>query len=200
MKKLTSLVLALVMTLAMASLAACSDANTIESKSGNKADATTTTAASAGNEDTKQSESAGSVEFTLDTTGNFVFKFEDTEILLGGDPDAVLAKLGDAKSVLDIPSCAHDGTDRVYTYNNFTLTVYTATGSTKGYISDVLLISDLVATQEGLEIGMDVEKARDFYGDADKSTDTTWIYTRGTSQMMLTVNGNKIISIEYMIP
>ena len=122
------------------------------------------------------------------------------EILLGGDPDAVIGKLGDAKSVLDVPSCAHDGTDRVYTYNNFTLSVYTATGSDKGYISDVLLISDLIGTPEGLEIGMDVEKARELYGDADKETDTTWIYKRGTSQLMLTLNGTKIISIEYMIP
>ena len=198
MKKIGSLVLALVLAAAMA---ACSDANTIETKKSEQdAGATTTTAVSGGETQGQDSDGEGSVEVTLDTTGNFVFKSDDVEILLGGDPDAVIAKLGDAKSVLDVPSCAHDGTDRVYTYNNFTLSVYTATGSDKGYISDVLLISDLVATPEGLEIGMDVEKARELYGDADKETDTTWIYKRGTSQLMLTLTGTKIISIEYMIP
>ncbi|MBR5975834.1 MAG: hypothetical protein IK020_11705 [Clostridiales bacterium] len=197
MKKIGSLVLVLVMA---ASMAACSDANTIESKATGENSQVATTVDGGGEAKNQQSEEAGSVEVTLDTTGNFVFKSDDVEILLGGDPDAVIGKLGDAKSVLDVPSCAHDGTDRVYTYNNFTLSVYTATGSDKGYISDVLLISDLIGTPEGLEIGMDVEKARELYGDADKETDTTWIYKRGTSQLMLTLNGTKIISIEYMIP
>ena len=80
------------------------------------------------------------------------------------------------------------------------LTVYIPAGETVGYISDVLLSSDLVATPEGLEIGMTPDDARAKYGDADKETETTWIYKRGTSQMMLTINSGKIVSIEYMIP
>ena len=196
MKKIGSLVLALVLACAMA---ACSDANTIEKKPVD-GQTTTTAAAQGESQQQQQNEAGGSVEVTIDTTGNFVFIVQDVEILLGSDPTDVLAKLGDAKSVLDVPSCAHDGTDTVYTYNNFTLTVYTATGSDKGYISDVLLISDLVATKEGLEIGMNTDKARELYGDADKETDKTWIYKRGTSQLMLTLNGTNIISIEYQIP
>ena len=202
MKKLGSLVLVLVMA---ASMAACSDAKKVE----NKNDGTTTTAASQ-NADASASQGdsqpaasendPGSVEVTLDTKDNFVFKYENVDITLGAEPTEILAKLGEAKSKLDVPSCAHDGTDHVYTYNNMVLTVYQATGAETGYISDVRLSSDLVATPEGLEIGMTTDDAVAKYGDADKATDTTWIYKRGTSELMLTISANKIVAIEYLIP
>ena len=196
MKKLGSLVLVLVMA---ASMAACSDSKTVSTK----ADGSTSPSAEASRtEETAASEATGegTVEVSLDTKDNFVFKYEDVEILLGSNPDETLAKLGEPKSQLQVPSCAHDGTDYVYTYNNMVLTVYIPAGETVGYISDVLLSSDLVATPEELEIGMTPDDARAKYGDADKETETTWIYKRGTSQMMLTINSGKIVSIEYMIP
>ncbi|MBO4928543.1 MAG: hypothetical protein J5379_09890 [Clostridiales bacterium] len=196
MKRISSLVLVLVMA---AALTACSDTNTVGSKASGSSAATT---AAQGESQTQESQNdgEGSVDVTLDTKDNFVFKAQDTDILLGGDPTAVLEKLGEPKSKLDVPSCAHDGTDHVYTYSDFSLTVYTETGSETGFISDVLLTSDLVATPEGLEIGMSADKTREIYGDADKETDTLWIYKRGTSQLMVTFNAGKVISIEYQIP
>lgn len=194
MKKIGSLVLVLVMALAMV---ACSDTNTVKKTSTNGSNAETS--ASEQSQTTQGSDNA-SVDVTLDTTGNFVFKYENVDILLGAEPTDILAKLGEPKSKLDVPSCAHDGTDYVYTYNNMVLTVYIATGSTVGYISDVRLTSDLVATPEGLEIGNSTDVAVSKYGDADKTTDSLWIYKRGTSQLMLSINNGKIISIEYQIP
>lgn len=198
MKKLSSVILVAVMALAMAS---CSDAKTIESSSAGGA--TTTTTADSGSSDASSegsSAEAGSVDYSIDTSGNFVFNYEGVDILLGSDPDATIAALGDAKSVLDVPSCAHDGTDHIYTYTNAVVTVYVPTGSDKGYISDVLVTSDLISTPEGLEIGMTKEDCRSKYGDPDEDSDVTWIYTRGTSQLMITFDGEKIKSIEYMIP
>lgn len=205
MKKIGSLVLVLVMA---ASMAACSDAKKVESKSSGSTDGAEVsrsaeqTTVSEESPAASSDEETGSVDVTLDTKDNFVFKYENVEITLGTEPTATLEaldKIATAKK-LDVPSCAHDGTDHVYTYNNMVLTVYQATGSETGYISGVRLTSDLMATPEGLEIGMSTEDARTKYGDADKTTDTTWVYKRGTSELMLTISGEKIIGIEYMIP
>ncbi|MBP5491800.1 MAG: hypothetical protein J6Y08_03055 [Clostridiales bacterium] len=200
MKKICSIVLAVVMASAMA---ACSDAKTISSSGTSGASGgTTTTAAQSqdGGNGESSADGNGQVDLTIDTTGNFVFAYEGVDILLGADPDAVLEGLGDPKSYLEVPSCAHDGTDHVYTYTNMVLTVYIPTGSDKGYISDVLVTSDLVSTPEGLEIGMSADDAREKYGDPDKDDDVSFVYTRGTSQLLITLSAGSIISIEYMIP
>ena len=107
MKKIGSLVLVLVMALAMV---ACSDTNTVKKTSTNGSNAETS--ASEQSQTTQGSDNA-SVDVTLDTTGNFVFKYENVDILLGAEPTDILAKLGEPKSKLDVPSCAHDGTDYV---------------------------------------------------------------------------------------
>lgn len=207
MKKLGSLVLVLVMA---ASMAACSDAKKVEKTSNDTSNGAvvsreaeqTSDSDAAGQSDASQGEGTGSVEVTLDTKDNFVFTYEGVDITLGSEPTATLAaleKTGTPKK-LDVPSCAHDGTDHVYTFSNIVLTVYQATGSETGYISGVRLTSDLVATPEGLEIGMSADDARTKYGDADETTDKTWVYKRGTSELMLTITNDKIVSIEYMIP
>ena len=200
MKKLSAIVLSLVMAVSMA---ACSDANTVSSQSaGAQGQGTTTTqGASQDPSDNGNDTGNGSVDVTLDTSGNFVFTYEGVDILMGStDVDSVLAGLGAPKSQLEVPSCAHDGTDHVYTYDNMVLSVYVATGATDGYISDVMITSDLVATPEGLEIGMTKDDAREKYGDPDVDSDTSWIYKRGTSELLITFNADSIISLEYMIP
>ena len=197
MKKIGSLALVLVMALAMAS---CSDAKTVESKGETGAASSSEAVSSDAQTEVSDSADAGSVDVTLDTSDNFVFTYEGVDIVLGSEPTETLEKLGDAKNSLTVPSCAHDGTDYVYTYNNMSLTVYIATGSEKGYISDVLITSDLVATPEGVEIGMAPDVARSKYGDPDQETDAMWVYKRGTSELLLTISSGKIVSIEYMIP
>ena len=198
MKKIGSLVLALVMAAAMT---ACSDANTISSTAATNGANTTTTQGNAGGDTTSADANAAPVDITIDTTGNFVFAYDGVDILLGStDTDTVISALGDAKSMLDVPSCAHDGTDHVYTYDNMVLTVYEPTDGGAKYISDVMITSDLVATPEGLEIGMSGDDASSKYGDPDESTDTTMTYKRGTSVLLITLSAGSIISIEYLIP
>lgn len=200
MKKIGSLILVAIMA---ASMAACSDTSNVTTTTQATGGANPTSAvdnAGAQAQTDASSDSTGSVEITADTSDNFVFKYEGVDIVLGSDPDATIAALGDAKSSLTVPSCAHDGTDYVYTYANIVVTASFLTGEEKGYISDVRLLSDLVATPEGLEIGMNTEKAREIYGDPDTESDVQWIYTRGTSELMLTVSNGSIIGIEYLVP
>lgn len=199
MKKIASVVLVMVMAAAMA---ACSDSKKVESTKSTGGETTTTasTDGEAGPTDAESDQAEGTVEVSMDISDNFVFKYKETEIRLGDKPDAVMAALGDAKNTLDVPSCAHDGTDHVYTYDNIVVTVYSPADGSGDYISDVRVISDLVATPEGLEIGMDIMRAREIYGEADKTTDKQWFYKRGTSEMIVTVQNDKVVEIEYMIP
>ncbi len=197
MRKIGSLALVLVMALAMSS---CSDANTKTSETKGATEASSSAVAESKDTQAVESKDEGAAEATPDTSDNFVFNYEGVDIVLGSEPTVTLEKLGEAKNTLTVPSCAHDGTDYIYTYTNMSLTVYVATGSETGYISDVLLSSDLVSTPEGLEIGMTPEVARSKYGDPEQETDAMWVYKRGTSELLLTIGSGKIVSIEYMIP
>lgn len=197
MKKIGSLILVAIMA---ASMAACSDTNEKKNDPSGAAESSTTVVADSEGAKADTQQDQGSVQVSLDTKDNFVFKYENVDILLGSEPEATLGALGEPKSYLEVPSCAHDGTDYVYTYANIVLTVSVLTGEEKGYISDVRLLSDLVATPEGLEVGMKPDKARELYGDPQTESDVQWVYSRGTSELMLTINNGSIVGIEYLIP
>lgn len=200
MKKLGSLILVAIMA---ASMAACSDTKETTTKAAGGESSATAAVVDTQKEESQEAssdEAVGSVEISVDTKDNFVFTYQNVQIVLGSEPEATIAALGEAKSKLEVPSCAHDGTDFVYTYDNIVVTASYLTGEEKGYISDVRLLSDLVATPEGLEIGMTTDKARELYGDPDTESDVQWIFTRGTSEMMLTVKNGSIVGIEYLVP
>ncbi len=199
MKKLGSLVLVAIMA---ASIAACSDKKEATTKAAGGETSATAALVDTSKEESQaaSSEEVSGVEITVDTKDNFVFTYQNVQIVLGSEPEATIAALGEAKSKLEVPSCAHDGTDFVYTYDNIVVTASYLTGEEKGFISDVRLLSDLVATPEGLEIGMTTDKARELYGDPDTESDVQWIFTRGTSELMLTVQNGSVIGIEYLVP
>ena len=98
MKRLGSLALVLVMAVSMA---ACSDAKKVDKVTNDtsngavvsrEAEQTTESQADA-QSDPSQGEGTGSVEVTLDTKDNFVFKYEGVDITLGSEPTSTLAAL-----------------------------------------------------------------------------------------------------------
>ena len=183
-------------------MAACSDSKTISSKASGSQATTQKVADSQGSEGT--SASAG-VDVTIDTKDNFIFKADNdakTDIVMGTtDTEALLKALGDPQSSLKNPSCAHAaGADYIYTYTNYSLTVYDPEDGNSPYVSDILLTSDLIKTPEGLEIGMSKDDVTAKYGDADEADDRIMTYKRGTSVLRIMIKQDKVESIEYMVP
>lgn len=102
-----------------------------------------------------------------DTVGTFTV--EDIAIIIegktfkaNGDVKEVLEVLGENYEFSEAISCAYDGMDKKYTYENFDITTY-PDGSIDR-ISEIAAYSGEASTAGGLKIGDTVEKMESIYG------------------------------------
>ncbi len=86
-------------------------------------------------------------------------------IAIGSDADkalkAITDKLGDALDYMEAPSCVHEGSDKVYTFDGFTVSSSPDADSNE-YIAELTFISDAVGFSNGIMIGStdaDIEAA-----------------------------------------
>jgi len=88
---------------------------------------------------------------------------DGTVLYIGGAADRTLSGLGEAAEILEAPSCIHEGTDCIYTYDGYTL--ITSPDGTGGQILyEFSLLSDAAALQDGLTIGSDKAAVEDAFG------------------------------------
>ncbi len=73
-------------------------------------------------------------------------------IEIGGAADDTIAKLGEHIDYMEAPSCVHEGSDKVYTYDGYTVTTSPAADGSE-YVAELSLTSDVVALENGLMIG-----------------------------------------------
>ena len=153
-----------------------------------------TMGAQTGNEETKKQDS-------LETTGEavtgeaFAFTFNNVKLIPGNAFDA--SKLPDAASTYEVPSCALEGTDNVYNYETFEVTAFNDGKSE--YIYSIFLIDPNLTTPEGLALGDSLDKAVSLYGSGYTQEDTAYIYESADTQLILLLQDESIVSIEYRL-
>ncbi|MCL2107566.1 MAG: hypothetical protein FWH26_10985 [Oscillospiraceae bacterium] len=93
-----------------------------------------------------------------------VFVHAGTRVVMGGNPEPVLAALGKPLNSYESISCAVDARDTTYRYQGFELTVtYPSLG--EPYVMGVHITDDTTAaTPEGLYIGSPGEDIQRLYG------------------------------------
>ncbi len=179
MKKLTSVLLAVALLL---TLAACGGNETPEAT--NTPETTNNT-----EESTAPSESTGKLEEIYGIT------YEGVKLVPGAAFDA--AALPEASSVMEVPSCAFEGTDKAYNYGTFELTAYNEGNGE--IIYSIYLLDPNVATDEGLYLGDTLSRAQELYGEDYERKDTQITYTAGNTMLILILQGDSIASIEYRV-
>ena len=103
----------------------------------------------------------------------FVFTYNGTQIRMNAPADDIIAALGDGYTYFEAPSCAYEGMDKVYTYN------------------------DTVATAEGIRIGSTEDDVRAAYGE-DGTPGTSGIeYTMGDSFISFIFENGQVTAITY---
>lgn len=123
----------------------------------------------------------------------FAFTYDDVEIIPGEPFDA--SKLPEAHSVYQVPSCALEGTDNVYSYTTFEVTAFDEGNGE--YVYSIYFLDPNLTTNEGLALGDDFAKAAELYGDSYEEVDGEYVYTRANTQLRLIVENNAIVSIEF---
>lgn len=109
------------------------------------------------------------------------------------DPSA----LPEANSLFQIPSCAFEGTDNVYSYNACEVTAYNEGNGEVIY--SVFLLDPTVMTPEGLALGDEEAKIVAAYGSGYNLADGLYTYIGRNSQLLILTSDGFVSTIEFRI-
>lgn len=132
-------------------------------------------------------------ETTEPAVKGYSLTFRDVELVPGAAFDASV--LGEAEFVYEVPSCAIEGTDNVYSYGVLEITAYD--DGTGEVVYSVYLNDANTPTDEGLYLGDDLATVESIYGTGYTQEGTQLTYQQGSSLLVLLVENDTVISIEY---
>ena len=132
-------------------------------------------------------------EQTSTTQEMYAFKENETEIKIGDN--LLNLELPETSNVYEAESCAFDGTEKTYTYENYEITTCVKENSED--ILSIYLTSDQVSTKEGIKIGDSVDAMKQAYGEDFELTDFSYVYKKGNSTLTFITDNDIITSIEY---
>ena len=125
--------------------------------------------------------------------GHYAFVAEGVTLQPGDSFDP--GKLPEPLSVYEVPSCAIEGTDNVYTYETFELTAFD--DGSGDVIYSVLLTDPNTTTPEGLALGDTVEKMESIYGMSYEKEGDGVTYPGNGQLLCIITQGDTVVSIEY---
>lgn len=140
------------------------------------------------------SENSSSTEGTSQTAED-VFTFIDNgkAIPLGAEYSSL--NLGEPKDYYEVQSCAFNGLDKIYIFENYEVHTYPDGDSDK--VLSVYLINSNATTKEGIKIGDSFDAMVEAYGSDYEQLDTQYTYSKGLTQLKFIAEDNLISSIEY---
>ena len=114
-------------------------------------------------------------------------------------PGAVFSRdiFGEELTYSEVPSCAGQGTDKVYNYDSYEITAYQDGDQEKIY--SVYFIDDQITTTEGVKISDDSSIMFEKYGDNYEQTGNQYTYTSGNVNLSFIVENDFIRSITYTL-
>ncbi len=125
----------------------------------------------------------------------YSFLYNGYNIDVGEEWSDISSKLGEYNSSFVAESCAYQGTDRYYYYDNFE--VMTSEIDGKELLTDIYIEKENVIAAEGVYVGMSLADVAKNMGPADKTTDTSYVYYGGRVNIQINARDDKVISIEY---
>ena len=133
---------------------------------------------------------------TLSVPSGFLFSpSEQVTLYIQQEATAVLSQLGEPLTLLEAPSCAFQGMDRIYGFGSYEITTYENHG--KEYIYDIYFLDDSITTEEGIYIGCSKAEMEACYGTNYIETAGSYIYTKDKMTLQFLINKDTITSIRY---
>lgn len=125
----------------------------------------------------------------------YYFESQGIKFAMNDKAADIIKTLGETETK-KIPSCAHQGEDTVYYYDNYGYELETYTVDNVEYISCVWLSSDAASTPEGLSVGDSEDKIEKLYG-KKQGESAAYIYDDGNTMLTITVKDGAVASIQY---
>lgn len=126
---------------------------------------------------------------------SFEFIYNGKSINIGEKWSSAKDKLGDFNSTFVAESCAYQGTDRYYYYEDFE--VMTSEIDGVELLTDIFIEKENVAAVNDVCVGMSLADMAMKMGPADKTTENNYIYYGDKVNVQINTRDDKVISIEY---
>lgn len=152
----------------------------------------------AADEDTSLKENASVSEVEHPSETGYVFIAGGVTIAADMDMAPIAEQLGEPDGYFEQPSCAAQGTARIYTYSGFEIQTYP--DGDRDLIACIILKDDSVATPEGIDLSMSRNDIMETYGTDCTETDTSLVYEQMGTKLCFIMDGDDIASIEYNSP
>ena len=123
----------------------------------------------------------------------FAFTFEGVALVPGTVYDA--AALPEPTSVYQVPSCAIEGTDNVYSFDTVEITAFN--DGTQEIIYAIAIFDPNVCTDEGLYLGDDTARVIELYGENYEQNGTAMVYTRGNTILTIILQDDYVVDMEF---
>ena len=91
----------------------------------------------------------------------YVFDDNGKKLTLGSEYSSL--DLGEPTDYYEVQSCAFDGMDKIYTFDNYEVHTYPDNGTDK--VLSIYFLNDQVSTTEGVKIGDSLSSMLEVYGD-----------------------------------
>ena len=143
-----------------------------------------------GNDSTNSSENQN-------TGKTYTFVHNNVKINTNDLVDPLISALGSDYSYKESPSCAYTGMDKFYIYNGFSIYTYPDNDAVD-HVLQVVLTDDSLSTPEGLTLGDAASKVTDLYGEPAKKSDSSYLYTDGTTNLVITIKNDVVSAIQYI--
>ncbi|MGE5455808.1 MAG: lipoprotein [Ignavibacteriales bacterium] len=105
------------------------------------------------------------------------------------------SSIDEEANYIELTSCAFEGNDKVYTYENIEITASQMNG--KDTVYSVYFLNDKVATPEGVKIADDKSVMIEKYGEDYEQISNQYKYVKSNVILSFIVENDVIISIEY---
>jgi len=126
----------------------------------------------------------------------FFFKIDDVVVDLNEDITFVLDRAGEPIGVLELPSCAFEGMDRVFRYPGADL--YTYPNGDKDFVYTIVFYDDSVRTAEGrIRLGSSLQDVLEAYGNDYELDSDMYTFTRGLTVLEFLIVDNMVMGITY---
>lgn len=126
------------------------------------------------------------------------FTYKGVTVYMDSKADKLLKKAGKPKKKTESKSCAYDGMDRTYTYQDLVIKTYSNSAKGAEYINSIELLTSKVKTKEGIKVGSAKNAMIKAYGNG-KSQFGVYTYTKGKCKLMIELDSrNKVSKITYL--
>ena len=123
----------------------------------------------------------------------FSFTYQGVTLVPGNAFDS--AALPEAESVYQVPSCAIEGTDNVYSYGDIEVTAFN--DGNGEVIYSVYIVDANTPTAEGLYIGDTLDQVIAVYGEDYTQENGQVTYQKGNTLLVIILDGDYVASIDF---